>query len=122
MVEGLSLPEVAEHRRKAADEVGKSLDVPGVELQAGGLEAHCPNLVDNRLGVGRSTVIGDNDVAALARDIESSVVAKAAAATGNKRDLRHEWSPRFQGETRSEERRVGQEWVSTCRSRWSPFN
>src|SRR3546814_13755405 len=24
------------------------------------------------------------------------------------------------GETRSEERRVGKEWVSTCRSRWSP--
>src|SRR3546814_17318593 len=23
-------------------------------------------------------------------------------------------------EARSEERRVGQEWVSTCRSRWSP--
>src|SRR3546814_20876991 len=25
-------------------------------------------------------------------------------------------------ETRSEERRVGQECVSTCRSRWSPYN
>src|SRR3546814_14092920 len=24
-------------------------------------------------------------------------------------------------EARSEERRVGKEWVSTCRSRWSPF-
>src|SRR3546814_13193220 len=24
------------------------------------------------------------------------------------------------GPTRSEERRVGKEWVSTCRSRWSP--
>src|SRR3546814_19768048 len=23
---------------------------------------------------------------------------------------------------RSEERRVGKEWVSTCRSRWSPFH
>src|SRR3546814_8472576 len=23
---------------------------------------------------------------------------------------------------RSEERRVGQEWVSTCRSRWPPYN
>src|SRR3546814_15645258 len=23
---------------------------------------------------------------------------------------------------RSEERRVGQEWVSTCRSRWSPYH
>src|SRR3546814_16217731 len=25
-------------------------------------------------------------------------------------------------ENRSEERRVGKEWVSTCRSRWSPYN
>src|SRR3546814_20468321 len=30
---------------------------------------------------------------------------------------------RFQAEVRprSEERRVGKEWVSTCRSRWSPY-
>src|SRR3546814_13106676 len=26
------------------------------------------------------------------------------------------------GLDRSEERRVGKEWVSTCRSRWSPYN
>src|SRR3546814_4160989 len=25
-------------------------------------------------------------------------------------------------ELRSEERRVGKEWVSTCRSRWSPYH
>src|SRR3546814_18603421 len=26
------------------------------------------------------------------------------------------------GDARSEERRVGKEWVSTCRSRWSPYH
>src|SRR3546814_2572662 len=26
------------------------------------------------------------------------------------------------GHRRSEERRVGKEWVSTCRSRWSPYH
>src|SRR3546814_15798690 len=26
------------------------------------------------------------------------------------------------GEGRSEERRVGKEWVRTCRSRWSPYH
>src|SRR3546814_13468919 len=26
------------------------------------------------------------------------------------------------GLARSEERRVGKEWVSTCRTRWSPYN
>src|SRR3546814_10898264 len=29
---------------------------------------------------------------------------------------------RFQGRLRSEERRVGKECVSTCRSRWSPYH
>src|SRR3546814_16092769 len=29
---------------------------------------------------------------------------------------------RKQREARSEERRVGKEWVSTCRSRWSAYN
>src|SRR3546814_17528167 len=30
--------------------------------------------------------------------------------------------PLGNGDHRSEERRVGKEWVSTCRTRWSPFN
>src|SRR3546814_11021571 len=29
---------------------------------------------------------------------------------------------RGQASTRSEERRVGKEWVSTCSSRWSPYH
>src|SRR3546814_13695370 len=28
----------------------------------------------------------------------------------------------IKGRHRSEERRVGKEWVSTCRSRWSPYH
>src|SRR3546814_20167314 len=31
------------------------------------------------------------------------------------------WSRKRQAEARSEERRVGKECVSTCRSRWSPY-
>src|SRR3546814_13232171 len=30
-------------------------------------------------------------------------------------------APRPTSPRRSEERRVGKEWVSTCRSRWSPY-
>src|SRR3546814_14205626 len=30
--------------------------------------------------------------------------------------------PVFESPVRSEERRVGKEWVSTCRSRWSPYH
>src|SRR3546814_19523322 len=29
---------------------------------------------------------------------------------------------RLEGIRRSEKRRVGKEWVSTCRSRWSPYH
>src|SRR3546814_8064565 len=32
------------------------------------------------------------------------------------------WSPSEQQALRSEERRVGKECVSTCRSRWSPYH
>src|SRR3546814_12547179 len=42
-------------------------------------------------------------------------------------DCREEWDERLKlaaqaNGARSEERRVGKEWVSTCRSRWSPYN
>src|SRR3546814_11447207 len=33
---------------------------------------------------------------------------------------RAEWVTTRNGSSRSEERRVGKEWVRTCRSRWSP--
>src|SRR3546814_1333243 len=41
---------------------------------------------------------------------------------GNKATVN--WNPRqcAKGYTRSEERRVGKECVSTCRSRWSPYH
>src|SRR3546814_14792653 len=42
----------------------------------------------------------------------------AQARVGIGRVLRHQWCDA----QRSEERRVGKEWVSTCRSRWSPYH
>src|SRR3546814_15508705 len=36
------------------------------------------------------------------------------------RDHRAHLHPRHRPQARSEERRVGKEWVSTCRSRWVP--
>src|SRR3546814_13674016 len=43
-------------------------------------------------------------------------VLKSAASSIS----RHETEPRDELQNRSEERRVGKECVSTCRSRWSP--
>src|SRR3546814_4922421 len=34
----------------------------------------------------------------------------------------HHWEPNVPSYPRSEERRVGKECVSTCRSRWSPYH
>src|SRR3546814_3392608 len=38
------------------------------------------------------------------------------------RDTPRTWREKFALESRSEERRVGKECVSTCRSRWSPYH
>src|SRR3546814_17539035 len=45
-------------------------------------------------------------------------------STGAERDREVSWSepPHLRSELRSEERRVGKECVSTCRSRWSPYH
>src|SRR3546814_5004457 len=37
-------------------------------------------------------------------------------------DPEHGWKAKYEILPRSEERRVGQECVSTCRSRWSPYH
>src|SRR3546814_20163529 len=37
-------------------------------------------------------------------------------------DYMEKYAPALGGEDRSEERRVGKECVSTCRSRWSPYH
>src|SRR3546814_12279623 len=42
-------------------------------------------------------------------------------ATDQKNRLVHDETSKGQGK-RSEERRVGKEWVSTCRYRWSPYH
>src|SRR3546814_7350963 len=51
-------------------------------------------------------------------------VIPAKAGIQSARRLAHPWVPAFAGMTkgRSEERRVGKECVSTCRSRWSPYH
>src|SRR3546814_15372317 len=47
-----------------------------------------------------------------------SLCEDSQARGGKRRRLR----PEYNGALRSEERRVGKECVSTCRSRWSPYH
>src|SRR3546814_21118835 len=62
-----------------------------------------------------------------ANDVSRWFLVMAIAAIGMKTQLKEitkvGWKPvvLMVGETRSEERRVGKECVSTCRSRWSPY-
>src|SRR3546814_11310430 len=59
------------------------------------------------------------------RDVDSFVQA-AEAAIDQQMELPTgywiEWGGAFENQQRSEERRVGKECVSTCRSRWSPYH
>src|SRR3546814_17538643 len=55
--------------------------------------------------------------AGLFQPVESELLNKAIPES-----LRHPDGLWFGLSTRSEERRVGQECVSTCRSRWSPYH
>src|SRR3546814_3272416 len=52
------------------------------------------------------------------------VVAIKIVVAGNTPEVTRKWHERFVkvNKTRSEERRVGKECVSTCRSRWSPYH
>src|SRR3546814_12038160 len=52
---------------------------------------------------------------------EQKKSAFGPGAQGTRARCRHEHQ-RVDFETRSEERRVGKECVSTCRSRWSPYH
>src|SRR3546814_15681091 len=60
-----------------------------------------PGFGETELGI----LCGDDDVGAH-RQLKATAHAKAL----------------YRGDQRSEERRVGKEWVRTCRSRWSPYH
>src|SRR3546814_17378585 len=95
----------------------------GFAEDAGGTRSN--RLVDEFVPVGRLTLHRDEEVALshLAR-IEGDALHRevgAGGATGCRRE-RARGPPRAHAATRSEERRVGKECGSTCRSRRSPYN
>src|SRR3546814_10928223 len=55
-------------------------------------------------------------------ELAHKVVALADGGTANFKPLYDEKLPLFDKIDRSEERRVGKGWVSTCRFRWSPYH
>src|SRR3546814_14437185 len=94
----------------------------GLDLEIGPRQ---PLLIRGPSGSGKTTLL--RAVAGLWPYCQGSIVRPAGAALflsqkpylplGSLRDALY-----YPQQTRSEERRVGKECVSTCRSRWSPYN
>src|SRR3546814_1084123 len=67
-------------------------------------------------------VIHWNNATLYAIDDETFAINDSAALVGDVYNSEKQWGNLPPGSSRSEERRVGKECVSTCRSRWSPYN
>src|SRR3546814_19678214 len=69
---------------------------------------------------------GDLGPGVTAKDIILAVIGKIGTAGGTGYVMEYTGSAirglSMEGRMRSEERRVGKECVSTCRSRWSPYH
>src|SRR3546814_7448365 len=95
-----------------------SSDLRAVQLRRGGLEAagahHGVETLQVVQGEGAHAGLIVSDIY---KECATFVIASRA---GRNYDLSHAHQPRNCHE-RSEERLVGQEWVSQFRSRWSPF-
>src|SRR3546814_11156841 len=89
--------------------------LPGPEISFDILAVHGKMLkyaARTKLGTGRQHIVSRHPL----EDLVASIVAKFSLhGVVNAQFRRAE-------DGRSEERRVGKECVSTCRSRWSPYN
>src|SRR3546814_7820611 len=79
-----------------------------------------PGLVEALAGAGARPADEGRRLQAAVEGIAPGVVGAADEAPGAAR-LRHQPQTAMAAD-RSEERRVGKECVSTCRSRWSPYH
>src|SRR3546814_1880475 len=84
----IALPSLRERRTQPIHKGRKSRDVAGVQLKRDCPAAHCPNLFNDRLGLVRTAVVGDDDVAATAGEAEGGVAAEAAACAGDGKSTR----------------------------------
>src|ERR1700743_2898373 len=78
-----------------------------LELKGNGLAAERLDLGDDRLRLIGAAVIGEDDAAALASDVDGSISAEAAASAGDERNLSHRPTP-FSGSGP----------ISDCKAAW----
>src|SRR3546814_10125325 len=90
------------------------------------LESMLPNVVVKSVAepVTSSTALQDDDelLAPVAANAKYDVTLHLLHDSATAGDLQFTFSGPASATMRSEERRVGKECVSTCRSRWSPYH
>src|SRR3546814_16146041 len=95
-----------------------SFALPGVASASEGGFRH------NVLMRGQVLERGDETLVVCVGQADGAQVGQVLDVIRHKRRIRHSRAggPRYRRENRSEERRVGKECVSTCRSRWSTYH
>src|SRR3546814_18309247 len=104
---------VEQHDRELALDVGIDL-APAIDAIADEERGHARQRE-------RRIAPGHDDAFLVQRDIAAVHLELRGAAECLRLDERQRLEPRRRA-VRSEERRVGKEWVSTCRSRWSTYH
>src|SRR3546814_15682661 len=108
--------------------VALDLQQPGVEGLVVQLDVGRDELAELLLGVDEELLAVPEGVVAIEGDdlyhrgLPCGPATCSAAHAASSRPSSVLGGPATKGQTRSEERRVGKECVSTCRSRWSPYS
>lgn len=95
-IEAVALPGGAEGQAHPLGEVGERGATTYIQLQGDGLATQRTNLRHHRIGLGLVAVVGEDQVMAVASQMQGSVLAQAAARAGNEVSL-------FMGNTSSDE-------------------
>ncbi len=93
VIERIALPDIAEGLAKPFRKWREARDAGGVELKRDRPASHCLDLCGDGLSVLAAAVIGEDNVAALASDVEGGIAAEPAACACNNSDLAHLASP-----------------------------
>ena len=95
MVEALAAKCLLQRQAQSLREGGKFGDVGAVQLKGRGPASQCLDLGNGALREVLTAPIGDDDIAALARDVDGHVAAEAAARSGDDCNFCHVMSPSF---------------------------
>src|SRR3546814_13711427 len=104
-----------------------SADVWSSDLRTGSaqvtrLHARCEQLFETRLDDRRFAGVDEANLVRRHVDADNGMAALREAGRADRADVTHAEDADIHCLFRSEERRVGKECVSTCRSRWSPYH